>query len=61
MGLLTWIVFAAVATFVVTFLFAGRTGSRAAAYSPPEYERLAARVEEISRRLEAMEKRAGGS
>lgn len=60
MGLLTWVAFAAVATVVVTFLAAGRAGSRAKAYSPPELDRLAERVEEISRRLEAMEKRVAG-
>ncbi len=61
MGILTWVAFAAVATFAVTFLFAGRSGSRAAAVSsPPELERLTARIDEISRRLEDVEKTVRG-
>jgi len=57
-GLLTWVAFAVVATAVITFL-AARRHPVAGAPGPPaseEIRRLAARVEEISRRLESLER-----
>jgi hypothetical protein len=57
-GLLTWVAFAVVATAVVTFLAARR---HPAAVSPGdplpgEIRRLAEKVEELSRRLESLER-----
>lgn len=56
--LLTWIAFAVVVTAVITFLAARRHPVAGAAVSPPseEVRRLADRVEELSRRLESLER-----
>jgi hypothetical protein len=57
-GLLTWVAFAVVATAVITFLAARRHPVAGAPGSPAseEIRRLADRVEELSRRLESLER-----
>lgn len=57
-ALLTWIAFAVVATFVVTLLYARRASPRGSVPSLSELERLSGRLDEISRRLDAVEKNA---
>jgi hypothetical protein len=57
-GFLTWIAFAVVATAVVTFLAARRRHADAHPGNPASGEllRLAEKVEELSRRLERLER-----
>jgi membrane protein implicated in regulation of membrane protease activity len=57
-GLLTWVAFAVVATAVVTFLAARRQHASGSAGNAASGEllRLADKVEELSRRLERLER-----
>lgn len=57
-GLLTWVAFAVVVTAVVTFLAARRLPAAGTPGSPDsgEIRLLADRVEELSRRLESLER-----
>lgn len=57
-GILTWIAFAVVATAVVTFLAARRQSAAVPPGDPlpAEIRRLADKVEELSRRLDSLER-----
>ena len=60
-GLLTWVAFAVVATAVVTFVAARRRPEAAASAAPAvdEIRRLSDRVEELSRRIDSLERPPG--
>lgn len=60
-GLLTWVAFAVVATAAITFIAARRHPVAGSPGAPPsdEIRSLAVRVEELSRRLESLERASG--
>jgi hypothetical protein len=57
-GLLTWLAFAVVVTAAVTFVAARRRAAPGPSGVPPpeEFRRLSDRMEELSRRLESLER-----
>jgi hypothetical protein len=61
-GLLTWLAFAVVVTATVTYVAARRRAAPASSDVAPveEIRRLSEKVDELSRRLESLE-RSGGS